>query len=221
MALYGLPMRPISGKLDPREVGDRNGEPQGLCARQRFHGFGPEHCCGRGRNPTPRAGRAGRGKSAKQRQGRTDGEHVYLYTPIHSRLVARPLRWRRRGHQLIKGGVIAQCVAAQRIILGHAAGLDFAPCHISQPAPVQRAIDKTFRAQEHPYLALPVLGEGFKIAVRLLEMHRHKIADEIEYPHEAEPAFLIGDRFVQLQHFVADRRKRCGTALSIGVTTRK
>jgi hypothetical protein len=97
MALYGLPMRPISGKLDPREVGDRNGEPQGLCARQRFHGFGPEHCCGRGRNPTPRAGRAGRGKSAKQRQGRTDGEHVYLYTPIHSRLVARPLRWRRRG----------------------------------------------------------------------------------------------------------------------------
>ena len=104
----------------------------------------PEHRCRRGRNPTLRAGRGGRGKSAKQRQGRTGGDPVYLYTPIHSRLVARPLRWRRRGHQLIKGGVIAQCVAAQRIILGHAAGLDFAPCHISQPAPVQRAIDKAY-----------------------------------------------------------------------------
>src|SRR3546814_12850631 len=45
--------------------------------------------CGRGRNPTLRTGRGGRGTSAKQRPGRTDGELVYLYTPIHSRPVAR------------------------------------------------------------------------------------------------------------------------------------
>src|SRR3546814_12839859 len=49
----------------------------------------PDHRCGRGRNPTLRTGRGGRGKSAKQRPGRTDGELVYLYTPIHSRPVAR------------------------------------------------------------------------------------------------------------------------------------
>src|SRR3546814_22061 len=49
----------------------------------------PDHRCGRGRNPTLRTGRGGRGKSARQRPGRTDGELVYLYTPIHSRPVAR------------------------------------------------------------------------------------------------------------------------------------
>src|SRR3546814_17479882 len=49
----------------------------------------PDHRCGSGRNPTLRTGRGGRGKSAKQRPGRTDGELVYLYTPIHSRPVAR------------------------------------------------------------------------------------------------------------------------------------
>ena len=84
--------------------------------------------------------------------------------------MARPLLWRRRCHKPIKGGVIAQCVAAQRIILRHATGLHLAPGHIPQPVPVQHAIDKAFRAQEHPYLALAVLGEGFNIAVRLLEM---------------------------------------------------
>jgi len=66
------------------------------------------------------------------------------------------------------------------------------------------------------YLALAVLGEGFNIAVRLLEMHGHQVANEIEYPHEAKPAFLIGNRRVQLQHFIADRGERGGTALSIG-----
>ena len=106
--------------------------------------------------------------------------------------MARPLLWRRRCHKPIKGGVIAQCVAAQRIILRHATGLHLAPGHIPQPVPVQHAIDKAFRAQEHPYLALAVLGEGFNIAVRLLEMHGHQVANEIEYPHEAKPAFLIG-----------------------------
>ncbi len=62
--------------------------------------------------------------------------------------MARPLRRCRRCQQFIKGGVIAQCVAAQRINLRHATGLDLAPSHIPQPAPVQRAIDKTFGAQE-------------------------------------------------------------------------
>src|SRR3546814_1354135 len=41
--------------------------------------------------------------------------------------LARPLLWRRRCHKPIKGGVIAQCVAAQRIILRHATGLHLAP----------------------------------------------------------------------------------------------
>src|SRR3546814_16323934 len=49
----------------------------------------PDHRCGSGRNPTLRTGRGGRGKSAKQRPGRPAGELVYLYTPIHSRPVAR------------------------------------------------------------------------------------------------------------------------------------
>src|SRR3546814_8705777 len=88
--------------------------------------------------------------------------------------------------------------------------LHLAPGHIPQPVPVQHAIDKAFRAQEHPYLALAVLGEGFNIAVRLLEMHGHQVANEIEYPHEAKPAFLIGNRRVQLQHFIADRGERGG-----------
>src|SRR3546814_12479181 len=66
------------------------------------------------------------------------------------------------------------------------------------------------------FRSLAVLGEGFNIAVRLLEMHGHQVANEIEYPHEAKPAFLIGNRRVQLQHFIADRGERGGTALSIG-----
>src|SRR3546814_1308237 len=104
--------------------------------------------------------------------------------------MARPLLWRRRCHKPIKGGVIAQCVAAQRIILRHATGLHLAPGHIPQPVPVQHAIDKAFRAQEHPYLALAVLGEGFNIAVRLLEMHGHQVRSE-EHTSELQSLMRI------------------------------
>src|SRR3546814_13950450 len=48
------------------------------------------------------------------------------------------------------------------------------------------------------------------------ERRARQVANEIEYPHEAKPAFLIGNRRVQLQHFIADRGERGGTALSIG-----
>ena len=56
--------------------------------------------------------------------------------------MARPLLWRRRCHKPIKGGVIAQCVAAQRIILRHATGLHLAPGHIPQPVPVLRTAEQ-------------------------------------------------------------------------------
>src|SRR3546814_11708202 len=98
-----------------------------------------------------------RGKSAKQRPGRTDGELVYLYTPIHPRPVARGAiasiqdgfvvgRWisvEKAIHRIVENILAAFGKCQERIVALLEACGDFAFGHAPKPGVVDRLVNQT------------------------------------------------------------------------------
>src|SRR3546814_15430276 len=103
-----------------------------------------------------------RGKSAKQRPGRTDGELVYLYTPIHSRPVARGAiasiqdgfvvgRWisvEKALHRIVANILAAFGKCPERIVALHAASGDFAFGHAQKHGLVALPVNQTLLAEQ-------------------------------------------------------------------------